>query len=283
MPFIIQEQTGLVRCWSDTRLPFDPKGELLIQRNAVRDSLRQCFTPSSGNLHAVFRSEDRARVDIENVLLYNVGAAPFRTCASASLWLERDFRSPAPAPGGREYRYLAEYRDAELHSTEPFWRATRELVQFKSPIRSGLPTNASDAWWWAKQADTSLKQRATSNQLALVATIRGPANRHINLAEKVKVLVDGITAAFHHAPAIPGYLVERLSWKVDQPPELIAESLADSQYSALGSRQLIHAFGESFAWNPADEWLQQIRLRFEVADQPGYQLWGALFEVEPVD
>ena len=283
MQFTIQADVGFVRCWSDIRLPFEPKGEQLIHRNAIRDAIRQSFVPGSGNMHAVFSSEDRARVDIENVLLYNVGAAPFRTCATASLWLERDFRGPAPAPGGTDYRYLSEYRDPDLQPTPTLWRASRELVQFKSRARNGLPTNASDAWWWMKQADTTLKQRATSNQLALVATIRGPANRRINLAEKVKVLVDGITAALHHHPAIPGYLVERLAWKIDQPPEQIAEFLADSQYSVLGSRPLIHAFGESFAWNPADEWLQQIRLRFEPTDKPGYQLWGALFEVEPVD
>jgi hypothetical protein len=283
MQFTIQADVGLVRCWSDVRLPFEPKGEQLIQRNAIREAIQQAFAPGSGNLHAVFSSEDRARADIENVLLYNVGAALFRTCASKSLWLERDFRGPAPTQDGRKYRFLSEYRDPELHTTIPFWRATRELVQFKSPARNGLPTNASDAWWWMKQADTTLKQRATSNQLALVATIRGPANRHINLAEKVKVLVDGITAALHHHPEVPGYLVERLGWKVDQPPELLAELLADSQYSVLGSRPLIHAFGESFAWNPADEWLQQIRLRYEATDQPGYRLWGALFEVEPAD
>lgn len=77
-PFLVQEQIpGVVEAWSERRLPFEPRGDSLRFRTALRVALTGLVATRASGLRAEFASTSRDLVDAENVLFYNVGASAF--------------------------------------------------------------------------------------------------------------------------------------------------------------------------------------------------------------
>jgi hypothetical protein len=74
---VIGPGDGIVEVWSSRRLPFQPKGSSLDLRSHLRESLRQRATNVGDgySLDASYSSAHTSLVDVENVLLYNVGVA----------------------------------------------------------------------------------------------------------------------------------------------------------------------------------------------------------------
>lgn len=88
-------------------------------RSALQDALSAIPSRDGLILGAVYTSEDRSRFDVENVLIYNVGARKW-PAARAGLRFERAFECPPTPPGDRTG--LDHYHRYELTSTEEGWR-----------------------------------------------------------------------------------------------------------------------------------------------------------------
>lgn len=82
-----------VELWSAVRLPFEPKGWLLEMRNSLKLAIRD-IRGNSTILNAIYSSNKREFVDVENVLIYNVGTAAFRHLCDKGLRFERRIASP---------------------------------------------------------------------------------------------------------------------------------------------------------------------------------------------
>ena len=73
--FHLQCDPESVQLWSAFRLPFDPKGQMRQARDDLRQALRQLVARGDQIIDATYTSLDSGFCDVENVLLYNVGAA----------------------------------------------------------------------------------------------------------------------------------------------------------------------------------------------------------------
>src|SRR4029077_9442083 len=115
------------------RLPFEPKGWMLDLRRDLRAALRQMRLRNGALLAAVYGSQVDAFCDVENVLIYNVGAGNFATTASAGMRLERGyFCPPAPVELSGEARHYARYSVASVEQGFACWRRGNTLAQWSS-------------------------------------------------------------------------------------------------------------------------------------------------------
>lgn len=89
-----------VEGWAAGRLPFEPKGWLLDYRGALRRAIGG-LDPTRGRvLVGQFTSADTRPVDVENVLLYNLGLSTFSHLRPDALLISRSFARPRPPPEG---------------------------------------------------------------------------------------------------------------------------------------------------------------------------------------
>jgi hypothetical protein len=73
-PYTVDGDESRVEAWSSVRLPFEPKGWLVEYRAELRNALRAMKAPAGSVLYAEYAAPEPASVELENVLLYNVGS-----------------------------------------------------------------------------------------------------------------------------------------------------------------------------------------------------------------
>ena len=83
------EYGNTVEVWSESRLPFEPKGWLLDMRNSVKSAVKGMKAENEAMLHALFASDQEGFYDVENVLIYNVGGGAFANLCRKGLCFER--------------------------------------------------------------------------------------------------------------------------------------------------------------------------------------------------
>jgi hypothetical protein len=117
-----------VAAWSVTRLPFEPIGFLAEFRTALVQALRSMHGSPGEQLHAVYTSTAGQDADIENVLVYNVGASAFAPVASGELLLERAIADPPPSASRLPHHSVYELRSRG----EPWahWTVRRTVASF---------------------------------------------------------------------------------------------------------------------------------------------------------
>ena len=122
-------RTSAVEAWATERLPFEPKGWMLDLRRELRSALRQMRSHNGALLAAVYSSQVDAFCDVENVVIYNVGAGNFAATASAGLRLERGyFCPPAPVELSSEAEHHACYSVAPVAQGFACWRRGTTLA-----------------------------------------------------------------------------------------------------------------------------------------------------------
>jgi len=87
--FEITTAPGEVNAWSENRLPFQPKGEMLEFRQRLAAAITALPPTPGAHLVATYTAaEANALIDTENVLFYNVGLGCFSAHWIAPVILE---------------------------------------------------------------------------------------------------------------------------------------------------------------------------------------------------
>jgi hypothetical protein len=282
---IVVDPEGLcVEAWSTKRLPFEPKGWLGSLRAELRGLLPSLYGGPDRVLAAMYGSPDREPCDVENVLLYNVGARALRVVAAHGLRLERSYVCPEPpvplAGTARHYmRYACSPRAAGFEA----WTERRVLAAWAG-ISMPLLTEATKpaAVWFALAAAEIDPSSVLGDQqpFGLRLQLEVPRTRRIAPAKIVKPLVDGTIAALHcHDGSALAELSRRVSAQIPVPAEAIAMRLMDDRYAVLGPRQLLWPRAQGVQWNPADDRCLALELRIDHGDR--LALSGCLFAIAP--
>jgi hypothetical protein len=261
MNFDIETTASSVDFWSDTRLPFEPKGDARQARDALRAALK-AIAPT-GALSATYTSPLRDFCDVENVLLYNVGTGAFSELGRRRVRLLRTFAQPE-RPFLHHHRYVAldASAPAEPRSAAPF--AERRFT---------LPASltASSVWAAARAAATpSTTQAHPSALLAVDVDLAVPPGRRFTLTAAMKVILDGVIASLHRhdgtgdVAALTGRVAGQLA---PLSTAEVARLLVDGP-AELGERALLHAFRDGVQWNPADDRVIDLDMRVVGADGP---------------
>jgi hypothetical protein len=267
MEFQVATTTSSVDVWSDTRLPFEPKGTALAARTALRGALRD-LRPT-GRLAATYSSAVRAFCDVENVLVYNVGTGPFSELARRQIVLRRSFKAPKePFTHHHHYETLEDERGFRPRPDAPISSRVFELP-------NGM--TASGVWAAAREAaKPSAAEIDAGSSLHLEVDIGMPAGTRFTLASSMKVLLDGLVASFHrHVPTDVTVIAERIASRTLMTAGRVSQLLLEGPCE-LGERRVVQRLGSRIQWNPADDRFVVVDLR--VREAPARLVEARLFE-----
>ncbi len=234
-PYGVESSANEVAARSAVRLAFEPKGDMVNYRHELRTALRGLGRAQGPVLLAEYASPDQAHADLENVLLYNVGASAYSHLVDSGVICRRLQSTDS----------LHHVRYSQTDQVD--WPDFHGMVLATSTVVDA-PLRSSPLSWW--RAFREAIQPASGQHLGQVAVSvkLGRALQDYALTALVKPLMDGLVSALH---AHDGSNADHLSALL--PDEQAWELITDPSAAVLGRRRLVRPHGRGLAWNPADE------------------------------
>lgn len=248
--------------WSTTRLQFEPKGWQIEYRDALRRALKELEPADGSVLHGNYATPDHDFVDLENVLLYNVGSGAYSHLLAEGLHLRR-IRSP-------DDRHRLSYEmDAPTPRTP---ESGTVLAKFSTQIGVGVAAPRSAGTWWhhLRSAVTVPHHGALHTGEFGVDIILSGLHGGRTVAGQLKPLLDGLISALQvHTPA-PGVPNERTRSQLALlgDPDTLWDLLTDSSVAVLGGCSLVRPGKVNLIWNPSDHLCTEIVVRVSQAATP---------------
>ncbi len=237
-----------VTAWSTVRLPFEPQGWLKDYRDELRAAVRAMSPTPTSYLEAEYGAPEAAAfVDLENVLLYNVGSGCYSHLTDQGLLC---LRIPS-----KDERHRVSYRVAEPMDLPGSAGRSLAHATLDQPVH---PSTAL-AWWYAFRSQLNVDSDAEHRGEIGISVEFGSAWRGRGVATAVKELLDGLVMALHVHDGTHAEHITRALAKVGDVPEPW-QLLNDPSFAILGRRQLVHRRGEGITVNPADERCAAFRL-----------------------
>jgi len=272
-----------VEVWSSNRLPFEPKGEMIGLRDAIRRAI-DGLDPADGHaLYGCYTSLDRSLCDAENVLFYNVRDSGFPKLCAFGLTFERAFKTPPPSArpdlDALHHHYYEMRRPAHGFRA---WTEGKSIVSWRDvaiePIDAKMgPARAWRAMKTASFATISSETLTTAYGLRVIVSV--PRGAAFSVSSRVKPLLDGVISAFHtHDGSDLEELSSRLAATLGASQDEVARLLMSEAGTALGTRRLLWRFRAGVQWNPADDGCVAAQVLVEESGA-GWRLSGELFEV----
>jgi hypothetical protein len=241
----IRVEPHAIHGWSTRRLPFEPTGWLKDYREALRQALRSLPPVEGTHLRAVYASPRPELVDVENVLLYNVGSGNYHHLTRSGLEVLRTVSA-----------------DALHHVT--YQLTTRSAAELSvgevlaSVSLDALPEDRDKpgSWWAAMRSrmTTPGGEPEAGYTVDILVT-----HQTSSFVSAVKPMLDGLISSLHvHDGSHRDHLLAALA-RYGDPAELWA-LLNDPTTSVLGRRTLVRPHGRGIAWNPADDLCSGFRI-----------------------
>lgn len=269
----------LVEAWSDTRLPFEPTGEMLALRSELREALATFPAGSGPDLAAEYHSASADRCDAENILFSNVGSGAFAGLGITSLRLRRVSPEPPLAPDGTRYAHYLRYAAGPAPVAAPTGGAS--AVFMSEDLRNiGALSNAWSVWY-AMKAGRGARQLPgeLSGLIGLSLTVSVPSIRPVRPVTIVKAVLDGVVAAFHaHDGSDLENVAAAVAAKIGRSDIPVGELLQDDANALLGRRRLVWLFrGAGVQMNPAHDQITFAELRVRDSVDGKVRISGELF------
>jgi hypothetical protein len=257
--FDVRADGAAVEGWASARLPFEPKGWLLDYRRALQGAIGDLNRPCP-QLYCAYTSADVHLSDVENVLLYNVGASAFGGLGVTEVTVERFFRPPS-SPRQRSFSpdHHHIYRCGHSPAT-PDWPAIARWP----PTEVTVPFRIERLWSALRSSVVSVVVTEPGTaRLSLQLELEHPTTaRPPAVLSAMKVLIDGAIASLHaHDGRDLDDLAVRLAPRLDRAAPEIAEELMDTSHAVLGRRRLLWPVGSFVQWNPADDGIVWLRAK----------------------
>ncbi|KRF34800.1 hypothetical protein [Nocardioides sp. Soil805] len=238
-PFAVAVDHQRVDAWSLVRLPFEPRGWLRDYRGALQRALRAITPSPTGILVAEYGTPDDSFVDLENVLLYNVGTGCYAHLAKHGIVCQRKAS-------------VDDLHRVTYSVVEPAAVISPSAAGLASAQLTHMPTASTPAHWWA-DFRTSLHVYAGTaydGRFGIEVDVGSRWDR--DLASSIKPMLDGLVAALHaHDGSERDHVSAALSC-VGEGGRLWT-LLNDPNQAIFGKRRLVRPHGTGIAWNPADE------------------------------
>ncbi|MCX9009670.1 MAG: hypothetical protein OIN66_00985 [Candidatus Methanoperedens sp.] len=211
-----------VELWSTVRLPFELKGWLLEMRNSLKLAIRDIQGDNNTILNAIYNSNQCESVDVENVLIYDVGTAAFRHLCNKGLRFERRIASPPEISikfnePAMNYHY---YGVVNREVPSLYWKKEVTLAHWKDiscpPIKG---ENKPHFFWYAvkKGSIEVTNEHPIPLEYGIRVIIKSPIRTEFNPVSVIKPLLDGIISSFHmHDGTDILEIMKRLSKKVTE-------------------------------------------------------------------
>ena len=254
MRYQVRSSSDAVVAWSAERLRFEPRDWQVAYRDELRDALRQLAGDTPRGLLAEYDAPEAAFVDVENVLLYNVGMAYFAPLIAGGLTCRR----AASVDANHHVRY-------RLVDEAPDPGGGQLFGILRAELGPRMPTTTGA--WWARLRPHAMVPTAPTveaGEFTIDVMLSGPQVHGTRVANLVKSLLDGVVSCFH---AHDGSHSEELRLRLAAlgPGHDMWRWLTDPSTAMLGARTLVRPYRQNVYWNPADERCQAFRIRHRQA------------------
>ena len=199
----------------------------------------------------MYGSPEPGFCDVENILLYNVGAGSF-IAAKTGIRVERSFACPPPpvAMTSSTPQHHMRYAPSSHESGFAIWSEGSVLAEWAGVPMPQLSeaTKPAAIWHALRQTMPDAPGAAgPARPYALRLLLEVPPGVNAAPAKIVKPLVDGVIAAMHrHDGSGLSELSARLAAQLPAAsPESLAELLTEQRTSPLGPRRLLWARGRA--------------------------------------
>jgi hypothetical protein len=278
-----------VRFWSTRYIPFErlTPGQHAA-RDALQDRIRSLAPAASEILHATYTGYKPPGMDVENLLLYNIGSSCFRPGTRHGVRFELG-HSPWPdPPSGRRLACCYQYRLIDPDTDLSHWRPIRRLADFTGADLGLFPSAKRLEQVWLAVHGATLRVEGQPDAItpfSVFLTLGYPTGRPIAATpELVKALIDGTVAAFqaHGNRQSVKEVAARVSATTSQPIDLIAETLLDDRHAVLGVvDKLLYPRGDGVQWNPGDQLCMTGQILVQPISSSTWTLSGQIYSVEP--
>jgi hypothetical protein len=264
--YYIEASTSSVTAWSTARIPFEPKDWLLAFRNQLKLAIAGLPSLDGRILYAVYRSPIGGYVDVENLLIYNVGPAYLASATKNGLVFKRSYRASRncpvelSSPALHQYEYLL-VDDKSLSIEE---QDNRPLASLSFELTASALHSCAGVWYAAKMGNIVLAQRGPmARQWGIFAAIESPSFSTIACSRIVKPLIDGVTSALHcHNGSNIDYASRQLGKNLGlSDGTLIRPLLEDSNHALFGRANLLYPYRNNVKWNPQDDYCTYCSIR----------------------
>ena len=242
--FEIRATTSLVEFWVSTRLPFEPRGAMRHARDELRKALIGLHCAPDSRFVAEYTSAITDFVDVENVLLYNVGTGVFSHTSARGLHVRRSYLTPPISPAGCQFQHYHRY------SFEPEESPPSLASVSTFSIRGMTSGTKPHEVWWAMCSGTTASIPTIVGRFRMDIEL---PSRGRNIAGLVKPLLDGIICGMHPALAIDEEAILRLAARTDWPDTIIKRNLEHPPLPVLEPRKVLNVYRDFIKWDPADE------------------------------
>lgn len=234
----VESDGAAVRAWSIQRLPYEPKGWLLDYREELRRQLRSLVPVDGARLRAKYSSPDQEFSDLENVLLYNVGAGSYRHLTSGGLEVLRT-KSP-------DARHYVTYELSTAMAPElPGGDVVAEVTLDEFPD----DREKVGSWWALMRSRLVTHSAEVGTEFIVDVAVRGAMSPFVSL---IKPALDRLVSALHVHDGTYAEHVQGALARYGDPAQLWSV-LIDPRDAILGRRVLARPHGAGIAWNPADD------------------------------
>jgi hypothetical protein len=284
---------GEVWLWAGHYIPFE---RLSAGQRDARDALRLrvgALAAGTGEiLDASYAGARPPRMDVENLVLYNIDAAAggcFQSGARCGVRFEMAGGPRRDPPSGRRSACSYRYRLIRPGSELSYWRPARRLASFAGAGLGRFPASRRLEQAWRAihrtEAEVAGPGAGEGTPFAVFLTLGHPRGSTESASpELVKALIDGTVAAFqaHGSPAGAGEIAARVAAGTGWPSDGIAQMLTDDRKAVLGvTGKLAHLRGAGVQWNPADHLCVAAQVLCAETAGDTWTLSGDIHAVEP--
>lgn len=231
---------------------------MLAMRDEIRKAVRNNRPKTGSFCYAAYVSPDASLCDCENVLFYNVDtrSGTFAHFVKAGVCFERvvgqppETESPIPFMPQHYHRY-----EINRDSIWRFWEPEAVIGKLTAEFPSA-EFSVHGVWYALRRglAHLNVDEQTRLSAIARFGLRVSVANLSLTSTGRLKILLDGVVAAFHFHD---GTQIQKCSRRLASPLKIDARSietaLTDRRSTHLGGRRLLWPRGKGVQWNPGDD------------------------------
>ena len=273
---------GMVQVFSKERISYQPQDWRKEFRDALRCALSQLKTSAENQyLIASYCGTGTGSFDLENVLFYNIGSAPFRQFAANRIFAENRFHQGTNTTDEEvEFPHRYVYKICDSQSPTDFWGNYTLAAEWEFlSIPVSLSSNKAVVYWRALKENPGKVHsyhRIPDSNFGVKIKLSVPKTKTVNLTTVIKTMLDGVICAFHSADQC----LQKESGLIASRLEVPKQQLLSTDNDILGVCRFIYSYrGNSVKWNPQDNRCFAFEIEVEHNDDGVCRFSGEIYDL----
>jgi len=278
--YILLSSEKELLCSSKIKIPFEPKGETKVLRNAIQKELSLLNPSDNAVFCAEYGDPCSSRSDIENSLFYNLGISHFKNALTQTtpLYFQRKQQNEIRICNEDSFTFFYHYYFTFAKNLCFWWESVPICEWNKIPLNKVCSSTKAFEYFAAIKSHPQSVQcfsKTRKCNLGMKIQLFVPKKaRFSNVASVMKPMIDGIISAFHASNKID---VQAVCTILNTDTRLFSSD----EKTCLDSYPYVipHKNTASVIWSPADDRLDYVFVEPIRVDDTTFSFSGKLFSI----